>query len=119
MSKAGRNDPCPCGSGKKYKKCCGAKSPVTRKTIEATKIAPSSQGLFQMVKQAGELHQMNKEDAEKKRREKEKQKQDEKKIEHYKEEKSEKEKQHGEDKPSQGPPEHISPPPTEKQKGGW
>jgi preprotein translocase subunit SecA len=24
-SKIGRNDPCPCGSGKKYKKCCGAK----------------------------------------------------------------------------------------------
>jgi preprotein translocase subunit SecA len=22
--KLGRNDPCPCGSGKKYKKCCGA-----------------------------------------------------------------------------------------------
>ena len=22
--KASRNDPCPCGSGKKYKKCCGA-----------------------------------------------------------------------------------------------
>ena len=22
MSKIGRNDPCPCGSGKKYKKCC-------------------------------------------------------------------------------------------------
>lgn len=22
MSKTGRNDPCPCGSGKKYKKCC-------------------------------------------------------------------------------------------------
>jgi hypothetical protein len=22
--KAGRNDPCPCGSGKKYKKCCGS-----------------------------------------------------------------------------------------------
>lgn len=20
----GRNDPCPCGSGKKFKKCCGA-----------------------------------------------------------------------------------------------
>nr|MEE4266970.1 SEC-C metal-binding domain-containing protein [Candidatus Krumholzibacteria bacterium] len=19
----GRNDPCPCGSGKKYKRCCG------------------------------------------------------------------------------------------------
>jgi preprotein translocase subunit SecA len=25
-SKLGRNDPCPCGSGKKYKKCCGANS---------------------------------------------------------------------------------------------
>ena len=24
-AKVGRNDPCPCGSGKKYKKCCGAK----------------------------------------------------------------------------------------------
>ena len=22
-NKIGRNDPCPCGSGKKYKKCCG------------------------------------------------------------------------------------------------
>jgi preprotein translocase subunit SecA len=24
--KVGRNDPCPCGSGKKYKKCCGRKT---------------------------------------------------------------------------------------------
>ena len=24
VQKVGRNDPCPCGSGKKYKKCCGA-----------------------------------------------------------------------------------------------
>jgi uncharacterized protein YecA (UPF0149 family) len=23
MPKVGRNDPCPCGSGKKFKKCCG------------------------------------------------------------------------------------------------
>ena len=22
-TKVGRNDPCPCGSGKKYKNCCG------------------------------------------------------------------------------------------------
>ncbi len=26
MKKTGRNDPCPCGSGKKYKKCCLAES---------------------------------------------------------------------------------------------
>jgi tetratricopeptide (TPR) repeat protein len=25
MAKIGRNDPCPCGSGKKYKRCCLAK----------------------------------------------------------------------------------------------
>lgn len=25
--KVGRNDPCPCGSGKKYKKCCGINEP--------------------------------------------------------------------------------------------
>lgn len=25
MKKTGRNDPCPCGSGKKFKKCCEAK----------------------------------------------------------------------------------------------
>ena len=27
MGKIGRNDPCPCGSGNKYKKCCLAKVP--------------------------------------------------------------------------------------------
>jgi len=26
--KVGRNDPCPCGSGKKYKRCCGVETPV-------------------------------------------------------------------------------------------
>ena len=25
-SKIGRNDPCPCGSGKKYKRCCSGKT---------------------------------------------------------------------------------------------
>jgi uncharacterized protein len=29
MNKIRRNDPCPCGSGKKYKKCCGASNVVT------------------------------------------------------------------------------------------
>ena len=24
VTETGRNDACPCGSGKKYKKCCGA-----------------------------------------------------------------------------------------------
>lgn len=31
--KVGRNQPCPCGSGKKYKKCCG--SSIDKNPIEA------------------------------------------------------------------------------------
>jgi uncharacterized protein YecA (UPF0149 family) len=27
-TKVGRNDPCPCGSGNKYKRCCG-RTPAT------------------------------------------------------------------------------------------
>ena len=30
----GRNDPCPCGSGKKYKKCCQSKNAVTIETVQ-------------------------------------------------------------------------------------
>jgi len=26
--KVGRNDPCPCGSGKKYKRCCAGARPA-------------------------------------------------------------------------------------------
>lgn len=33
--KVGRNDPCPCGSGKKYKKCCMDKPQNTAATIES------------------------------------------------------------------------------------
>jgi hypothetical protein len=31
MNKPGRNDPCPCGSGKKSKRCCGNVSPASSK----------------------------------------------------------------------------------------
>jgi tetratricopeptide (TPR) repeat protein len=31
MAKPGRNDPCPCGSGNKYKKCCLAKDEATER----------------------------------------------------------------------------------------
>ncbi len=37
--KVGRNDPCPCGSGRKFKKCCGAE------TSTATNYAPVPQQL--------------------------------------------------------------------------
>jgi tetratricopeptide (TPR) repeat protein len=47
MAKPGRNDPCPCGSGNKYKKCCLAKdraaqashgSAMTREELSAAEV---------------------------------------------------------------------------------
>ncbi len=37
--KVGRNDPCPCGSGKKYKHCCYAKDTVKQEEPEETTVA--------------------------------------------------------------------------------
>ncbi|MCL5671733.1 MAG: SEC-C metal-binding domain-containing protein [Acidobacteria bacterium] len=39
--KIGRNDPCPCGSGKKYKKCHGAPTAVAATTGKASAPPPS------------------------------------------------------------------------------
>jgi hypothetical protein len=36
MKKVGRNDPCPCGSGKKFKKCCESK--LLGKKFQVSKI---------------------------------------------------------------------------------
>lgn len=38
MDKPGRNDPCSCGSGKKFKKCCESK--LKTKKINAQVITP-------------------------------------------------------------------------------
>jgi tetratricopeptide (TPR) repeat protein len=39
--KPGRNDPCPCGSGRKYKKCCGQVEPVAPAVLAARR-APAA-----------------------------------------------------------------------------
>jgi hypothetical protein len=36
----GRNDPCPCGSGKKFKKCCLGKATAPPPAIEPSRVAP-------------------------------------------------------------------------------
>jgi hypothetical protein len=42
-SEPGRNDPCPCGSGKKYKKCCALKKVAApRATPFRASVLPSS-----------------------------------------------------------------------------
>lgn len=45
--KIGRNDPCPCGSGKKYKRCClpGAQSTVSKNDDENTGFGTPESGL--------------------------------------------------------------------------
>jgi tetratricopeptide (TPR) repeat protein len=39
MAKTGRNDPCPCGSGKKYKQCCLARDEATAAAARAAQAA--------------------------------------------------------------------------------
>ena len=46
---AGRNDPCPCGSGKKHKKCCLSKSkPESAAQLKALKYLKSSEEIEKM-----------------------------------------------------------------------
>ena len=68
MKKASRNDTCPCGSGKKYKKCCSSNAATSQNTpvqtakssahnVNATNAAPPSELLLRAVAlhQAGQL----------------------------------------------------------------
>lgn len=52
MAKVGRNQPCPCGSGKKYKRCCQAKDQASRAEAASlaqqryTHVVPAAPGDF-------------------------------------------------------------------------
>jgi uncharacterized protein len=54
--KVGRNDPCPCGSGKKYKQCCIKKSTETgiKKKIKAVWVNKPNQGVNLMERTFGQ-----------------------------------------------------------------
>ena len=45
MSHAGRNEPCPCGSGKKYKRCCMGQD----KTASQNTVSGVSTGLLEAL----------------------------------------------------------------------
>ena len=51
--KTGRNDPCPCGSGKKYKRCCEAKT--TERTTFLTKWMVVLLGAFVLLGAVGSV----------------------------------------------------------------
>ena len=55
MAKPRRNDPCPCGSGKKYKKCCLPKDNAKEcADLEDRQIGDSTHVVVELV-QAGQL----------------------------------------------------------------
>jgi hypothetical protein len=64
--KVGRNDPCPCGSGRKYKKCCAGRDQETfgrRTALEEFRSLPAQQSrtrdqIFELMR-PGELGQLD------------------------------------------------------------
>ncbi len=66
MTKSGRNDPCPCGSGKKYKKCCGQNQKVSKHSfthLTSSKIQSNMQEISKKaIPSFGPTFQKNSED---------------------------------------------------------
>ena len=60
MAKIGRNAPCPCGSGKKYKKCCLIpKAGKEQKYASSTKFVPVYTQLDQLSNSVVDLIKQN------------------------------------------------------------
>lgn len=51
MTKIGRNDPCPCGSGKKYKHCCAGQAPAAASADSQPAALPSLDAEVDKVRQ--------------------------------------------------------------------
>jgi SEC-C motif-containing protein len=62
MNKVGRNEPCPCGSGKKFKRCCGTDMPEQKLSADSA-IPPDVRDVTLSVMglpaQSGALHVIN------------------------------------------------------------
>ncbi|MGB5617255.1 MAG: SEC-C metal-binding domain-containing protein [Desulfobacterales bacterium] len=58
MLKIKRNDKCPCGSGKKYKKCCYLNSDKNAEIIRATSIAKTYEEAFTILSKPTEIYQI-------------------------------------------------------------
>jgi hypothetical protein len=58
MIKINRNDKCPCGSGKKYKRCCYLDSVNNPEIIRATSIAKTYEEVFTILSKPPVIYQM-------------------------------------------------------------
>jgi len=58
MIKIKRNDKCPCGSGKKYKKCCYLDADKNTEIIRATSIAKTYEEAFTILSKPTEIYQV-------------------------------------------------------------
>jgi hypothetical protein len=54
----GRNDPCPCGSGKKFKKCCEAKQSITIETVQAEELERVLQNFYDEYPERSDLPEL-------------------------------------------------------------
>lgn len=52
MAKIGRNERCPCGSGKKYKRCCGFKQVAIKQSVPADSSRVTLMGNVREIQQA-------------------------------------------------------------------
>jgi hypothetical protein len=52
MPRTGRNDPCPCGSGKKFKQCCASKKDQSSRVLLAVIIAGAVLAIIVIVSKA-------------------------------------------------------------------
>lgn len=59
--KVGRNDPCPCGSGKKYKKCCAAFDDVKSAQLSPEEVLDFYEIWYGLLAFVNERRQINKE----------------------------------------------------------
>ena len=58
MLKIKRNDKCPCGSGKKYKKCCLANPDKNSEIIRARSIAHTYEELYQIIAKPMDVYRL-------------------------------------------------------------
>ena len=58
MAKIGRNDPCPCGSGKKYKKCCLASDEAAARAAQSAAVPERRPALASYVQEHDQLDEL-------------------------------------------------------------